>query len=397
MRALWLIRRSLQEQLGGDTIQVLRTAEALRSLGVEITMAPTPGPDAESYDVVHLFHLDRVWENLHHCRALAARRIPTVLTPIFWVSDDYDRRGRPLPQRMLARGLGGGALRNVRLAYQWASQLRRTPGAVGETRPVLGFERGAREILQSVDLVLPASHAEQRRLEQLFHRQLPASIVPGAADGRTFHPGGSGPDGQRSGVLCVGRIEPRKNQLALIRALRDTGIPLTLVGKAGPTSAAYERQCRREAAGHMRFLSDLEAPSMAAEYRRARVHASVSWYETPGLANLEAALCGCALVATHGGCTDEYLGTHARYCQPDDVASILRAILGALEDGPSETLRQRVRTRFTWEQAAHRTLEAYAEVARAPVTRTPALASPSSHRHHTQGPRSDPRQADLVR
>jgi len=359
MRALWLIRRSLEEQPGGDTIQVLRTAEALRKLGVEVSLSPTIGRDVENYDVVHLFHLDRVWENLHHSRILRARNIPTLLTPIFWVSDAYDRQGRSFSQRMITRSLGSGMLRNVRLAYQWADQFRRTPKSITATPPVLGFRRGVRAILRSMDRVLPSSVAEQHALENLFEMEVASTIVPGAADSRTFHL--SDKPSQRRGALCAGRIEPRKNQLSLIRALRDTEIPLTLVGKAGPTAAAYERQCRKEGGEHVRFLSDLTPSEMADTYREAQVHALVSWYETPGLASLEAALCGCSLVATRGGCTVEYLGPHAHYCKPDNPASIRRAVLDALDKGPSETLREHIHTEFTWEQAARTTLNAYQE------------------------------------
>lgn len=360
MRALWLIRPSLEEQPGGDTIQVLRTAEALRKLGVEVSLSPTIGRDVENYDVVHLFHLDRVWENLHHSRSLRARNIPTLLTPIFWVSDAFDRHGRSFPQRMIARSLGGGALRNVRLAYQWADQIRRTPSSLAETRLALGFRRGVRAILRSVDQTLPASVAEQQALEKLTGITVPSTIVPAGADNRMFHL--SGTPATRTGVLCVGRIEPRKNQLALIRALRDTEIPLTLVGKPGPTAGAYARQCRKEGGDRVRFLEGLTPDEIAETYREARVHALVSWYETPGLASLEAALCGCSLVATEGGCTVEYLGQHARYCQPENPASIRRAVLEALEEAPSNSLRERIHTEFSWEQAARKTLDAYQDV-----------------------------------
>ncbi|MDG2148813.1 MAG: hypothetical protein P8N09_04735, partial [Planctomycetota bacterium] len=67
-------------------------------------------------------------------------------------------------------------------------------------------------------------------------------------------------------------------------------------------------------------------------------------------------------VATEGGCTVEYLGQHARYCQPDNPASIRRAVLEALEEPPSNSLRERIHTEFTWEQAARKMLKAYQDV-----------------------------------
>ena len=101
-------------------------------------------------------------------------------------------------------------------------------------------------------------------------------------------------------------------------------------------------------------------------YELSKVHACVSWYETPGLVSLEAALCGCALVVSEGGCTREYFGDDARYCRADDVSSIRDALYEALESPPSGDLRARISQRYTWEEAAAKTLEAY-ELATAKV------------------------------
>jgi glycosyltransferase involved in cell wall biosynthesis len=168
-------------------------------------------------------------------------------------------------------------------------------------------------------------------------------------------------------VLCVGRIEPRKNQLALIEALRGTDIPLTLVGDAGRFSRRYYERCRRAAEGgggsiarsEVRFLPGQPVEALPALYHGAEVHACVSWYETPGLVNLEAALCGCAIVATRGGSTPEYLGEDAHYADPGSPERIRGAVEGARRRGASRELAQRVRGAYTWDAAAARTIEGY--------------------------------------
>ena len=157
----------------------------------------------------------------------------------------------------------------------------------------------------------------------------------------------------------MGRIEPRKNQLALLEALRETDIPVTLVGQGGRYSRGYARRCRQAAGAKVRFIDQQPAGALRELYRSARVHACVSWYETPGLASLEAALSGCVIVATPGGCTREYLGGDAYYCRPDDPESIRAVVEAALAAAPSRTLAERVAREFTWEAAADKTLEAY--------------------------------------
>ena len=95
-------------------------------------------------------------------------------------------------------------------------------------------------------------------------------------------------------VLSVGRIEPRKNTLGLIRAARRLELPLVIAGEAPPGFERYEAECRRAAGDRTIWLGRLDHhdPLLASAYAAARVFALPSWFETPGLAALEAALGG---------------------------------------------------------------------------------------------------------
>jgi glycosyltransferase involved in cell wall biosynthesis len=183
--------------------------------------------------------------------------------------------------------------------------------------------------------------------------------VPNAADVDTFAPSADGPPSERDGVLCVGRIEPRKNQLALIEALRGSDIPLMFIGQPGRFSAGYARRCHRAAGARVRFVSQRSARELRELYHAARVHACVSWYETPGLASLEAALSGCNLVVTPGGCTREYFGNQVFYARPDEPDSICAAVKAALDAEPNPDLARRVARKFNWNAAAQNTLRGY--------------------------------------
>ncbi len=61
---------------------------------------------------------------------------------------------------------------------------------------------------------------------------------------------------------------------------------------------------------------DHHDPLLASAYAAARVFALPSWFETPGLAALEAALAGCAVVITPYGSTREYFGDLVEYARP---------------------------------------------------------------------------------
>ncbi len=371
MRVLWLVRSNLTQHPGGDTTQILQTAQALRALGVQIDLCSDEQPRMTGYDLVQLFHLDRLWETEPYCRQIRAQGRPSVLSTIYWPPDEFDRHARAGFQGWLSRAAGSRAYESLRLVQRWGMQWVRRPSLSAVSRRMLSFRWAATFVLESVQVLLPNSRAEQEQIERRFGVRRPVVVVPNAADGGKFGPpagaGGSdaaGLGGTKSavalaGVLCVGRVEPRKNQLALIEALGGTGIPLIIVGQAGRYSAAYDRACRRAAGPNVRFLGQQPPEVLRAQYRAARVHACVSWYETPGLASLEAAVSGCGLVLTPGGCTREYFGDAAHYCAPDDVSSIRAAIQRALATEVDPLLAQRVAREYTWDAAAEKTLKGY--------------------------------------
>lgn len=357
MRVLWPIRENLTQHTGGDTIQILQTAEALSALGVDVVTCADKRPDFAGFDVVHLFHLDRLWENAAHARRIVAAKRPAVLSPIYWPTDAFDRGGRAGVQGWLARTVGSGRYRDLRLAQRWLLDAVRT-SPKHWNRPVWRFDAGVRTCLRAVSVLLPNSTAEQQVIESILGDTRPHVVVPNGVHPR-FAPGDRPwPEG-RQGALCVGRLEPRKNQLSLIRALADTDISLTLVGRTGRFNAAYGRRCRREASANVRFVDHCSPDELVSWYRSSLVHVCPSWYETPGLCSLEAAASGCAIVVTPGGCTREYFGEEAEYCRPDDAASIADAVRKALDGGPGDALGGRVRREFTWERAARQTLRAY--------------------------------------
>ena len=359
MRALWLVRPDLGRVPGGDTTQIRETAEELRRIGVSVVLSSETQPTVGQFDIVHLFHLSRVWENARWCRLLQAGGTPAVLSPIFWPTDEFDRLGRTGLRGLLARCVGTSSYQSLRAMHG------ATLGALRQWdhRALLGselrFERGAQFILASVDALLPNSHPEAAEILGRFDVRCPVVVVPNGVHPVVPPTLGGDSELPREGIICVGRIEPRKNQLRLIRALRDVDVPLSIVGRAGRLSSWYEFQCRREAGPQVRFLGQCTQAQLARLYRSSRVHVNTSWYETPGLASLEAAARGCSIVVTPGGSTREYFGHHAYYCEPNDPTSIRDAVERALASPPDDLLAKRINARFTWEEAARGTLRAY--------------------------------------
>ena len=163
-------------------------------------------------------------------------------------------------------------------------------------------------------------------------------------------------------VLCMGRIEARKNQLRLIKALNNSRFRLFIHGHPSPNAGAYAAACREAAASNVKILPPLSGDALYAAYASAKVHVLPSYFETTGLSSLEAAAMGCNIVVTDRGDTGDYFGDHAWYCEPDDTASIREAVEAAHAAPLDAGFREEILARFTWRRAAEETLAAYREV-----------------------------------
>jgi glycosyltransferase involved in cell wall biosynthesis len=261
--------------------------------------------------------------------------------------------------------LGAGQVEYLKIAAR-AVRNRELHRGTG-TLLVHGYRALQERILEMSDILLPNSCSEMQRVSKDF----PAAgdkrfiVVPNAVDARLFSDEASilTPDMEqyRDSVLCVARIEELKNQLNLVRAMRNLPMQLVLIGKPAPNHGDYSARIRAEAGLNTHILGEMEQSRLPQFYRAARVHVLASWMETTGLSSLEAGAMGCGLVITDKGDTREYFGDFAQYCDPDSVESIRVAVLRAYE-APPPGLRSHILNNFTWEKCAEKTVEGYQQI-----------------------------------
>jgi glycosyltransferase involved in cell wall biosynthesis len=363
VRVLLQSRRTLFTAPGGDTIQVLKTAEQLRSMGIVADISLDLEPPLGGYDLVHLFNLMRPQEA--YLQALNARRRGRriALSTIYVRFDEMDVR-RPGFQGAAARVLRSPAAREYAKILSRAI-LNREWHAGTRQLLKLGFHAAQAKLLEWSDVLLPNSTSELARLLQdhpdAAHKAY--VVVPNGIDTRLFAVARSSVQppvaGLRDCVLCVGRIEPVKCQLELALAMRELPWPLVLIGTPAPNHRRYAARVLAAGGSKLHMLGGIEHGALPGYYAMARVHALVSWFETTGLSSLEAAAMGCALVITDKGDTRAYFGNDARYCDPASVTSIREAIADAYAASANPELRQRVLAQYTWERAAQATREGY--------------------------------------
>jgi len=330
---------------GGGEIQMAAMAESLPELGIDARLW-RPWEDAiEDVDCLHLFGSER--EHLPLVEAARRRGVPVALSTIAWFElANCLREPRPVVRRLAA-----GARFVARAVCPRLPSWRR-------------------KLYQSVDLLMPNSNAEAQQLMHYFG--VPAErihVTPNGADTR-FADADPRPFRELMGtdefVLYAGRIEPRKNQLGFLCAMRDSDVPIVMLGDVVPGYQWYFEQCRRMAGDNVRFIPRIEHddPMLASAYAACGCLVLASWFETPGLVALEAGMSGSSLVLPKGGCAVEYFGQQAMYVKPDDFQGIRRAVESALARGRSRRLANHVQTYFSWKAAAEITVSGYNKLSR---------------------------------
>jgi glycosyltransferase involved in cell wall biosynthesis len=302
MRVAFVSQLPFCVAFGGLEIQVLRTAEALRALGVDVDFLD-PWAVRFDADLLHCFGSEyQLFETVARAKG---REIPVVVSSIF------------APRRPLA------------FLRAW----KHLDGLVPMTTS-FGARRG---ILQRADAVVALSEHEAANLTDLFNvERQKIGVIPNGVDDRfrTADPGEfEAAYGLKDIVLCVASVERNKNQHRLLDAVAGTGLPTALIGAVRASEGAYVRgvDARLRDGSAALWIRGLPHDSslLASAYAAARVLALPSLAEAQPLAVVEAAAAGANVVVSDFPALREVFGSYVWYCDPRSVHSIRGAILDA--------------------------------------------------------------------
>jgi len=325
---------------GGGETQLIKTAAALRELGLDARLWRPWEDHLRPGDWLHFF--GSCPEFVPVAATARQQSVKVAVSTIAWFSASALWHE--------AATLRQGLARVTRFAVRAA--LPRIPS-------------WRRRLYHLADRLLPNSQAEAQQLCRYFGvPRDKISVVPNAADLRFAEATADAFQrqfGLRDFVLYAGRIEPRKNQLGFLQAMRGSSLPVVILGDAVPGYEAYYRRCRAEAGPNVTFLSRLphDGQMLASCYAACRCLVLTSLFETPGLVALEAAAQGVPLVLTDRGCTREYFGEHAWYVSPRDRAAIRSAVEAAATLPRCARRAAHVAHHFSWQAAARATAAAY--------------------------------------
>ena len=313
LHILFALRPDYKENPGGDTIQMETWCSSLQKCGYTITLSCDCGDESvlKQCDIIFIWHLERVHESFPWWKRATSKNIPVVLVPTCWHGEKRFFGYSLLKQaELLIRSFFCKSI----LFYSWS-----------HCRKIM---------LTKSALLIVNSNAERNLLIQEGAKSASLTVIPNVVTQASIAIEPLKWE-DRTRVACIGHFCPRKNQLALINALKGSSIRITFVGGARPMHKRYMNQCINAAAGQHEFLGKLSHEETLQVIKTCKYAVSTSLAETPGIANLEAAIVGCGLILPVLAPIQEYFyGCPVHYIEPCNI-------------DPDPVLRQRMREKYT--------------------------------------------------
>lgn len=366
LRVLMLLHGDEGVAKGGPSTRAQQTAIHLEKLGVSVVVSSDPKPDPRSFDIVHVFNVWHPDSALALLRHLKQFQTPVICSPIYLELSEMAWVFRAIPVIFNSARNDSQLFHYLQLLGNGSLEIdgERRCNDAREIFP--GYIRMVSEMITHVEGVIFLSNHERDLLHKRGITPALSHLVYNAADADLFS--NASPDlftstyGISDFVLCVGRIEQRKNQLLLLEALKDTGIKVVLIGHS--TEQNYASLLARYAKNLIWIERLPHGEMLSSAFRAARVFVLPSWCEGAPLAAIEAATAGVPLVLSDRSSEREYFGNLATYCDPASTDSIRSAVIREYQgyEGQNERVRrlkELTRAAYNWERAAEDTLKAY--------------------------------------
>jgi len=175
-------------------------------------------------------------------------------------------------------------------------------------------------------------------------------------------------------VLSVGDLQPRKNQIGLIKAFARlvNAYPqlkqnLVLAGKETWFADQVHKAARESGVSdRIQFFGFVSDDDLLQLYNACDLFIFPSFYEGFGLPALEAMACGRAVACSHTSALPEVVDGAAILFDPYALDEIVRALADLLLDrelrARTERLGLQRAAHFSWQKTAQRTLEVFHDV-----------------------------------
>lgn len=330
---------SLAAVNGGVRTQVMQTAHHLRLLGVDVEFIHFDQQHFD-YDLVHIFSASP--ETIGIAKQTVSAGIKLIVSPVFFSNRSTSIISATLKFEKGISSLGSGIRSDFGIKAEicnWANAV--LPNTQSE-----------------LELVRDGLKVDENKLQ----------LIPNGVESRFIN---ATPDlfqeefRIKHFILFVGQAgAPRKNVIQLLKTAKNLDSHVVVIGDFYDNE--YSKQCLEIASATENIILidslDHQSPLLESAYAACSVFCLPSFYETPGIAAMEAALAESKIVITKNGGTKEYFGNHAQYIDPKSTIEIENAINSVISTDINYALKQRILDNYTWEVVAKKTLQVYKSI-----------------------------------
>lgn len=172
-------------------------------------------------------------------------------------------------------------------------------------------------------------------------------------------------------ILFLGTMEPRKNIISVIEAFEaiaeSVSQDLVIAGEKGWLMGNVERAVKSSSVKkRIHLIGFVSEEDKEALYKSADLFVYPSFYEGFGFPPLEALLVGTPVITSHNSSLPEVVGDWATMINPYDVSELAIVMREMIVNPPlvSRQVQERIKKKFSWENAARQTLDVFEKVAR---------------------------------
>lgn len=368
MKVAFCMSQNYLETGGGGRIQILKTKEYLEKLVKEdfqICIIHNPEEIDNTFDICHIFNMADLDLNLEFIKHAKENSLKIALSTIYW---DYSYL---IMTGMFSRFFG---FKYSDFKYKIECILGRITSKIIKRPEYLTKQMKNKysQIVESVDWLLPNSIEEGLKLLEYTgqtSQKYKEKIYPivNAVDVKNFE---DSFDDLRieNFVLEVGRIEPAKNQLSVVRALYNDDIPIVFLGKDYFPNSKYSKELHRLSTkrGNVHFFDQVSYEKVHTFYEKAAVHILPSLRESPGLVSLEALLNSCHIVVANENFTpvnSYFTEDMATVVNPLSIKSIREGIFREISaERNFEEIKKTIVERYSWTETSIQTYDVYKKI-----------------------------------
>jgi glycosyltransferase involved in cell wall biosynthesis len=333
MRVAVLSYPTLFQTFGGLKMKIGRTVDALNKRGIEAKLIDTVHDCFRDYDLVHLF---APYNGNHRIVEQAkADGLPVVISTI--LNPPFSKRdGRRA--NLLSRVVGKLTNWTVTTSYQ---QVVTALTLADHLIALGGIER--RMLIDSYGMPEHKTSIIYNGIGEEFFCATSAAFESAYSIPHPF-------------VLHTGLMGDTKNQLGLVRALKDENVNIVLIGYSNQGSEDYLQACKREGGDRVHYLGELpHGELLASAYAAADIVAVPSRHEGMPNSILEALASDKPVVLTNNHTIDFELPTAvAAEVNSYDDRAIHDAVMRLLNHPPAPGQARSVVASLSWPAVAEK-------------------------------------------